>query len=66
MATVRIEDEQVSVKGYADGLCGFADLRTDRARSTGGGRSTVTTGAFNLKRRCYRSKSTAIFENAII
>ena len=35
MATIRIEDEQVSWKGYADGLCGFADLRTDHARSTG-------------------------------
>ena len=35
MATIRIEDERVSGKGYAYGLCGFADLRTDYARSTG-------------------------------
>lgn len=35
MATIRIEDEQVSGKGYAYGLCWFADLRTDHARSTG-------------------------------
>ena len=35
MATIRIEDEQVSGKGYADGLCWFADLRTDHARSMG-------------------------------
>lgn len=36
MATIRIEDEQVSGKGYAYGLCGFADLLADHARSMGG------------------------------
>lgn len=45
MATIRIEDEQISGKGYADGLCGFADLRTDMRVARG--RSTVTPSAFN-------------------
>ena len=72
MATIRINDEQGSGKGYAYGLCGFADLRTDYARSTGAKYSnpqcfltktiaTKTPGAFYLRhpmRSTYNTRGT--------